>query len=65
MHELTHHIEFEIYGTDFNDPVHGYKYQLAKEKVVSWCRKNISDKPNWYVPLKSRANIDEQNAFKI
>jgi hypothetical protein len=65
IHELTHHLEYEIYGNYFNDPPHGYKYQLAKERMVSWCRKNISTNPNWYVALKGFTCPKELKTFKL
>ena len=65
IHELTHHIEYEVYGHYFNDPQHGYKYQLAKERMVNWCRRNISKNPNWYLPLKAVTPLEEMKKFKL
>lgn len=56
MHELTHHLECKGYHLNCgntNESSHGYHYQLAKHKVVAWCRKNISKKPNWFKPLRA------------
>jgi hypothetical protein len=65
LHELTHHLEYQDYCTNENDPPHGYKYQLAKERVVTWARKNISEKCNWYLPLKSLLVNWEMKAFQL
>ena len=64
MHELTHHLEQCSYDNK-GESEHGYSYQKAKERVVTWCRKNISDKPNWYNCLKATFNKYEMKAFQL
>ena len=63
MHELTHHLECQEYDGDYN-PQHGYSYQLAKKRVVRWCKKNISTKPNWNKPLSAIYREDDMKDFK-
>lgn len=69
MHELTHHLECQFYlkGDCYKskETSHGYSYQLSKHKVVSWCRKNISKKPNWYIPLRAGYIKKDMINFKI
>ena len=62
MHELTHHLEHEIY--EVGKP-HGYSYQLAKKRVIRWCEKNISIKPDWKKPLGAFQNLEDMLAFKL
>ena len=64
MHELTHHLENANYD-NYENSSHGYSYQLAKGRVVTWCRKNISKKPNWYLPLQGRFDPKEMVKFKL
>lgn len=72
IHELTHHLE--VYGYDDDaenaedikvDGMHGYFYQLAKKRVIRWCKKNISNKPNWNLPLKAIYTETEMRKFRM
>ncbi len=64
MHELTHHLEHELYEVDRQKP-HGYPYQLAKKRVIRWCEKNISIKPDWKKPLSAFQKDEDMIAFKL
>lgn len=72
MHELTHHLE--VYGYDdekenaediHTDGMHGYLYQLAKKRVITWCKKNVSEKANWNLPLKAIHTETEMRKFRV
>ena len=63
MHELTHHLEG--WGYEYDIGTHGYYFQLAKQNTVTWCRKNISSKPNWYLALKAVSLTEEMKDFKL
>lgn len=63
MHELTHHLECSAYLWD--DAAHGYYYQLAKKRVIRWCKKNISNIPNWNIPLLAKVDEEDMKAFKL
>jgi len=65
IHELTHHLEVKLYDKIFNDSEHGRNYQKAKEKMVSWCRKNISQNCNWFNCLKANQNETEMKSFQL
>ena len=65
MHELTHHLEYYDYKDHDNKPFHAYEYQLAKQRVFRWCKKNISSKPNWNIPLNAISSRVEMIAFKL
>lgn len=65
MHELTHHLEWHGYPIGIADPHHGKYFQLAKRKVINWCIKNISNKPNWKIPLGARPNDEELKKFRL
>lgn len=72
MHELTHHLENYKYeededkeAEDIDVNAHGYFYQLAKKRTITWCQKNISDRPNWALPLKSKLDEKEMRSFRL
>jgi hypothetical protein len=65
MHELTHHLEYKAYELRPKDGPHGYNYQLAKERVLRWCYKNISTNPDWRIPLKAYTRTDEMVNFRL
>ena len=67
VHELAHHLECYGYPDSKcdNDSIHGYHYQLAKSKVFTWCRKNVSNTPDWNLPLKASQNDIDMKAFKL
>lgn len=64
MHELTHHLENEIYPIR-KVTTHGYNYQLAKQRVITWCRNNISSKPDWSIPLKALQYETDMKKFRL
>ncbi len=68
MHELTHHLEHQEYsdreGYSQKD-MHGYFYQLAKRRVIKWCELNISNKPDWGIPLKGTQSIQGMAEFRL
>lgn len=48
LHELTHHIQQEKY--EYDDEIHsphGKTFTLAKKRVATWVRKNVSTKFDW------------------
>lgn len=63
MHELTHHIEHQCYET--SNEAHGYPYQLAKQRVITWAKANVSATAPWHEPLKGYQIKTEQIAFKL
>ena len=64
IHELTHHLEH--YGYSLTpSPTHGYEYTLARKRVITWCKRNISKTANWKLPLKAYIDLDEMKTFKI
>lgn len=66
MHELTHHLESNAYDNlNWFDGCHGYYYQLAKKRVITWCKKNISDRPNWNDPLFAKPDEKDMISFKL
>jgi hypothetical protein len=64
MHELTHHLEYYNYETE-DVPLHGYPYQLAKARVLRWCKINISSKANWKNTLGSIITVDDMKKFRL
>lgn len=64
IHELTHHIEHQCYDVS-GQSAHGYSYQLAKQRVITWAKNNISATAPWHQPLKGYQEKTEQIAFKI
>jgi hypothetical protein len=44
LHEITHHIQEEIYN--IKSP-HGKEFQLARSRVATWVRNNISKNFDW------------------
>lgn len=66
MHELTHHLQSHQYPINsMKESHHGYTYQLSKKKVVKWCNKNLSDKPNWRLPLQANPNNKDMKNFRL
>lgn len=64
VHELTHHLEH--YGYSLTPAlIHGYEYNLARSRVITWCKRNISNNPNWKLPLKAYINLKEMKNFKL
>lgn len=64
MHELTHHLDSCNYSTVILD--HSSRgYILAKKRVITWCKKNISDKPDWNKALKCKYYNDEMKKFRL
>jgi len=62
IHELTHHLEYQCYDTN-GQSSHGYSYQLAKQRVIRWAKKNISSTAPWHHPLKAFQIKSEQKDF--
>jgi hypothetical protein len=65
MHELTHHLEYQKYDVKEEQSVHGYTYQLAKDRVERWCNKFISSKPNWAKSLGAYQDLKDMKEFKL
>lgn len=66
MHEMTHHLECHGYTeSNCGFPVHGYYFQLAKLKVIKWCEKNISNRPDWKKPLRAFQKYEDMISFKL
>lgn len=64
MHELIHHLDSCLYSTVILN--HSSKgYILAKKRVITWCKKNISNKANWNIGLKARDNKVEMKKFQL
>lgn len=64
LHELTHHLECSQYDFDEEDS-HTKTNELAKKRVIKWCKKNISENADWRLALKSRPKIDDMIRFKL
>lgn len=64
VHELTHHLQYYGYY-EKSDSEHGYYYQLAKRKMIKWCRENISAKANWKLPLKANPCDIDMVTFRL
>lgn len=44
FHEIVHHLQYIIYYPKYGyDGQHGYTFQLAKKRVVTWARKNVME----------------------
>lgn len=65
IHELTHHLENEKYPLRDFKGAHGYNYQLAKERVIKWCNKFISPKPDWRKPLSALQYDEDMKKFRL
>lgn len=44
LHEITHHLQEE--GYEYDSP-HGQSFQLAKRRIATWAKNNISDHFDW------------------
>lgn len=64
MHELTHHLAEEQYE-EYDTYSHGYNYHLSKRRVIKWCNDNISNKPDWRLPLRANIKEKEMRAFRV
>ena len=49
LHEITHHIQNELYDSDSQ---HGKDFQLAKRRIATWAKNNISDNWDWYYMIQ-------------
>jgi hypothetical protein len=68
IHELTHHLVAQDYineKLESDTSEHGKYYQLAKKRVIRWCKKNISEKPNWKKPLGKYQHTKDMKKFKL
>jgi len=64
MHELIHHLDSQKYSTMIlNHSTRGYLN--AKKRVVTWCKKNISSKPDWNKGLKANHIEKEMKEFQL
>lgn len=63
MHELNHHIQYQLY--DLSENHHGYEWNLAKRRTINWCERNISKKSDWTLPLKARQDMEKMKTFRI
>ena len=64
MHELIHHLDSALYENiilNHSSP----NYILAKKRVITWCKKNISTKPDWFKALKACNNREEMKKFQL
>lgn len=50
LHEFTHHVQAELYYNE-KESHHGYGFQLARNKVTTWAKNNISDNFDWFALL--------------
>lgn len=65
MHELTHHLDYCNYNS-YGELNHSSKgYILAKKRVITWCKNNISINPNWSRALKCFNYDHEMRNFKL
>lgn len=66
IHELTHHIQFKCYPMlDSEQSYHGYFYNLARKKIIKYCKKYISKNAEWKTPLKAYQNDQDMEKFKL
>ncbi len=65
VHELTHHLVAHYYTYEGEFSQHGYPFQLAKPRVIKWCYKNISQKPDWSLPLKAYQTTINMRKFRV
>lgn len=66
IHELIHHLQYQEYlkeGEKYTD--HGYKWSLAKKRVIKWCNENISNRPNWNKHLSAYNSQKDMQEFKL
>lgn len=49
LHELTHHIQAELYTKEEEeeDTAHGKTFTQAKNRIATWARNNINDHWDW------------------
>jgi len=65
VHELTHHLQYQKYDMKKDSRIHGYPYQLARNRVDRWCNKYISSKPNWAKPLGAFQDFNDMKEFEL
>ena len=46
LHELTHHVQAELYS-EYTDTPHGKTFTQAKNRIATWARNNINDHWDW------------------
>ncbi len=51
LHEFAHHLQTELYESKF-ESMHGESFQLAKKRVATWAKNNISKSYNWYYMIQ-------------
>ena len=54
LHEVTHHLQNENYHDQGS--THGYGFQLAKGRIATWARDNISDHFDWFSLLTAKTD---------
>ena len=65
IHELTHHLEAYAYDRKKGDTNHGYAWRLAKRRVIRWAYENISNKPDWSLPLRVYQTKINMRKFRV
>jgi len=64
LHELIHHLDWYAYDSVIlNHSSTGYI--KAKKRVITWSKKNISNKINWNIALKARQNDKEMKKLRL
>jgi len=53
LHELTHHLQYIEYE-DISSS-HGTQFSLAKSRIATWARNNISKKYDWVALLTAQS----------
>lgn len=51
LHELTHHLQREVYSQI--DSPHGNSFTLARSRLHTWAKKNVSDHFDWESLIKA------------
>ena len=68
VHEIGHHVEYNLYCDKkgyHNEPAHGYHWKLAKERMITWLRNNVSNRVNWYPCFRAVLKRDDMINFKL
>lgn len=65
MHELTHHLHHNLYTDSILSNPHSGGYQLAKNRVIKWCNKNLSTKPDWKIVLNGKSSDESWIKFQL
>lgn len=65
IHELTHHLHHNLYADSILSNPHSGAYQLAKNRVITWCKKNLSSKADWNSVLCANGNNETWVKFQL